>query len=82
MWLIRASQSLDGFTVLQVETAGSFETLGPIYQIKGGISRIFLFFRLRFSRLCIKIVRVFSPAAILLGIQVCKTVPASKHRKV
>jgi len=39
MWQIRASQSLEGFSVLQVERAGSFETLAPIYQINGSISK-------------------------------------------
>jgi len=43
MWLIRASQSLDEFSVLQVERAGSFEMLGPIYQINGGIFQNILF---------------------------------------
>lgn len=39
MLLIRASQSLDGFSILQMEGPGSSETLGPIYQINGDISQ-------------------------------------------
>jgi hypothetical protein len=81
MWLIRAPQSLDGFSVLQVEREGSFDTLGPIYQINGGISQnILISLDFVFQDYVSKSCAPFSPAAILLGI--CKTVPASKHRKV
>jgi hypothetical protein len=39
IWLIRTSRNLGWFPILQKETAGFSETLGPIYQINGGISQ-------------------------------------------
>jgi hypothetical protein len=39
IWLIRTSRNLCWFPILQMETTGVTETLGPVYQINGGISQ-------------------------------------------
>jgi len=80
MWLIRASQSLDGFSILQMEIAGSSQTLGPIYQINGHISQnILISLGFVFHDYISKLGPYFILAATLNG--KCKIVPASKHRK-
>jgi hypothetical protein len=65
MWLIQASHSVERSSILKMETAGSSETLEPIYQTKRRyIPEYFNFIRLRSSRLRVKIVRSFRVAAI------------------